>query len=125
MLPIQATEFVPLFVREARQTKLNRRFPGAVESENTMIKITEKYHSDCMDKAFRIATMFCGGVIRYDETASENAGYEVYRNVTEYYTYLCLLGDRIEVNLHTGEVINIWIDYQYGDDDDPLFINRK
>lgn len=34
----------------------------------------------------------------------------VFRSSVEYYNYICDLGDRLEVNLESGETINIWID---------------
>ncbi len=46
-----------------------------------------------------------------DEGSSERAGYSVYRSTAEghYYDYVCDLGDRLEVNLSTGESINVWV----------------
>lgn len=45
-----------------------------------------------------------------DYEASERAGYSIYRSTVEYYDYICDLGDRLEVNLASGESINIWIE---------------
>ena len=45
-----------------------------------------------------------------DETASNNAGYPIYRSAESYYTYICDLADRLEVNKADGETINIWIE---------------
>ena len=45
-----------------------------------------------------------------DEGSSARAGYPVFRSSVEYYNYICDLGDRLEVNLESGETINIWID---------------
>ena len=48
-----------------------------------------------------------------DMVASEKAGYKVYRSPLSYYDYICDLGDRLEINLHTGKTINIWIDLDF------------
>lgn len=52
-----------------------------------------------------------------DETRSKNAGYPVYMldpdvtdNETAYNTYVCVLNDRLELNLPNGKSINIWCD---------------
>ena len=46
----------------------------------------------------------------HDHEASKNSGYEVYRDIDEYYNYICCLGDRLEVNLKEGnQTINLWI----------------
>lgn len=46
----------------------------------------------------------------YDDIASEKAGYNIYRDVEEYYNYICCLGDRLELNLKEGnQTINLWI----------------
>lgn len=45
-----------------------------------------------------------------DMGSSERAGYPVYRSETEYYDYICDLGDRLEVNLKEGcKTVNVWI----------------
>lgn len=46
-----------------------------------------------------------------DVKSSEHAGYPVYRSTAEghYYDYICDLNDRLEVNLSTGESINVWV----------------
>ena len=46
-----------------------------------------------------------------DDGSSERAGYPVYRSTAEghYYDYICDLDDRLEVNLSTGETINVWV----------------
>ena len=46
-----------------------------------------------------------------DVKASENAGYNIYRSESEYYDYVCDLCDRLEINLHNGQTINIHIEY--------------
>ena len=45
-----------------------------------------------------------------DENSSARAGYPVFRSSVEYYNYICDLGNRLEVNLESGETVNIWID---------------
>lgn len=46
-----------------------------------------------------------------DHESSERAGYKIYRDMEEFYNYVCELGDRIEVNLKEGNVItNLWIE---------------
>lgn len=46
-----------------------------------------------------------------DEQSTERAGYPIYRSTAEghYYDYICDLGCRLEVNLSSGETVNIWI----------------
>lgn len=53
-----------------------------------------------------------------DNKSSERAGYPVYRSTADghYYDYICDLGDRLEINLSTGETINIWVE---DDTDEP------
>lgn len=47
----------------------------------------------------------------HDHEASKSAGYEVYRDLDEYYNYICVLGDRLEVNIKEGnQTINLWIE---------------
>lgn len=41
---------------------------------------------------------------------TKRAGYPIFRSSVEYYNYICDLGDRLEVNLESGETVNIWID---------------
>ena len=45
-----------------------------------------------------------------DHKSSEIAGYNTYRDIEEFYNYICDLGDRIEVNLKKeNQTINLWI----------------
>ena len=45
-----------------------------------------------------------------DHEAGKKAGYDIYRDLEEYYNYICCLGDRLEVNLKEGnQTINLWI----------------
>jgi hypothetical protein len=49
-----------------------------------------------------------------DEKSSKNAGYNIYRSTAEgsnFYNYICDLGDRLEINLVEGnKTINVWIE---------------
>lgn len=46
-----------------------------------------------------------------DEVLSNNAGYDIYFSTAEgVYAWISDLDDRLEVNLPTGESINIWIE---------------
>lgn len=45
-----------------------------------------------------------------DADASSRAGYDVFRSENDYYSYICDLGDRLEVNLSNGDTLNVWID---------------
>lgn len=45
-----------------------------------------------------------------DADASGRAGYDVFRSESDYYSYICDLGDRLEVNLSNGDTLNVWID---------------
>ena len=45
-----------------------------------------------------------------DADASSRAGYDVFRSESDYYSYICDLGDRLEVNLSNGDNLNVWID---------------
>lgn len=59
--------------------------------------------------------MFKGKQWYHDHEASKSAGYEVYRDLEEYYNYICCLGDRLEVNLKEGnQTINLWIKPEEG-----------
>lgn len=45
-----------------------------------------------------------------DDQASSRAGYDVFRSESDFYSYICDLGDRLEVNLSNGDTLNVWID---------------
>lgn len=46
-----------------------------------------------------------------DCESSKRAGYNTYRDIEEFYNYVCELGDRVEVNLKEGNVTtNLWIE---------------
>ena len=47
-----------------------------------------------------------------DEGSSQRAGYPIFRSTADghFYDYICDLNDRLEVNLSTGETVNIWIE---------------
>lgn len=47
----------------------------------------------------------------FDHESSERAGYKTYRDIEEFYNYVCELGDRVEVNLKEGNhTINLWLE---------------
>ena len=46
-----------------------------------------------------------------DETKSENAGYDIYCSTCDgVNAWICDLDKRLEINLATGETVNIWIE---------------
>lgn len=49
-----------------------------------------------------------------DEDSSQRAGYPTFRSTADghFYDYICDLNDRLEVNLSTGETVNIWIEQE-------------
>lgn len=44
-----------------------------------------------------------------DILSSSRAGYPVYRSSVNRLDYICDLGDRLEVNFHSGRTVNVWI----------------
>lgn len=59
-------------------------------------------------KAWEIADALIPTDYNKSETRSIRAGYDVYEGAQG--DYICDLGDRLEVNLTSGESINIWIE---------------
>ena len=58
-----------------------------------------------------IHEMFPGKQWYLDHESSDRAGYKTYRDIEEFYNYVCELGDRLEVNLKENNVtINLWIE---------------
>ena len=58
-----------------------------------------------------IHEMFPGTQWYLDHESSERAGYKTYRDIEEFYNYVCELGDRVEVNLKEGNhTINLWLE---------------
>jgi hypothetical protein len=58
-----------------------------------------------------IHEMFPGTQWYFDHESSERAGYKTYRDIEEFYNYVCELGDRVEVNLKEGNrTINLWLE---------------
>ena len=45
---------------------------------------------------------------KYDERSTERAGYPIYRSEEEYYSYICDLGCRLELNLASGDTVNYY-----------------
>lgn len=62
------------------------------------------------NEAWEIAKAMTDGECALDAVSTKCAGYNVYRSGKEYYTYICDLGDRLEVNLANGKTVNIWIE---------------
>ena len=62
-------------------------------------KLISNYNNSCTLEDFQI-----------DNEASKKAGYPIYRNINNYYDYICNLGNRLEINLANSETINIWIE---------------
>lgn len=51
-----------------------------------------------------------------DHESSERAGYNTYRDINEFYNYICILNDRVEVNLKEGNItMNLWIEKEEPD----------
>lgn len=73
-----------------------------------MITVTTKA------EAWDIAMALLGGKTSYslDQKSSERAGYNIFRNDESYYSYICDLGDRLEVNMENGATKNVWIGKQ-------------
>lgn len=59
-------------------------------------------------KAWELAENIIPTDYNKNETLSERAGYPIYEGING--DYICDLGSRLEVNLITGETINIWIE---------------
>lgn len=68
-----------------------------------MITVDTKYN------AWKLINKFIGAPYLKDDKASENAGYDVYRN-EEKDIYVNDLGVRLEINYADGTTENIWID---------------
>ena len=79
---------------------------------------TTHYHVNSVSAAWAKVNEVFPTDYNEDENSSARADYPVFRSSVEYYNYICDLGDRLEVNLESGETVNIWIDeseaFQYG-----------
>lgn len=71
---------------------------------------TTNYHVNSISAAWAKVNEVFPADYSKDENSSARAGYPVFRSSVEYYNYICDLGDRLEVNLESGETVNIWID---------------
>lgn len=71
---------------------------------------TTHYHVNSVSAAWAKVNEIFPTDYNKDENSSARAGYPVFRSSVEYYNYICDLGNRLEVNLESGETINIWID---------------
>lgn len=60
-------------------------------------------------EAWEIVNRIFPGDYAEDAASTARAGYSVYRGTTERRAYVCDLGDRLEVNLHNGRTVNVWI----------------
>ena len=61
--------------------------------------------------------MFPGTQWYLDHESSERAGYKTYRDTEEFYNYICILNDRVEVNLKEGNrTINLWLEKEVKED---------
>ena len=63
-----------------------------------------------------IKEMFPDTEWKFDKESSERAGYKTYRDTNEFYNYICMLNDKVEVNLKEGnQTINLWIEKEEPD----------
>lgn len=61
-----------------------------------------------MKEAWEAADKMFPTDYQISETASQNAGYPIYRSPINFYDAICDLGDRLEVNV-AGKSVNIWV----------------
>lgn len=71
------------------------------------------------NEAWEIAKALTNGDCALDARSTEIAEYKVYRSESEFYTYICDLGDRLEVNLANGQTVNLWIDPEAEKETEP------
>lgn len=64
---------------------------------------TTHYHVNSISAAWAKVNEVFPTDYNKDENSSARAGYPVFRSSVEYYNYICDLGDRLEVNLESGE----------------------
>lgn len=66
---------------------------------------------DSKEQAWKEADKLIPTDYEEDTSASKRAGYPIYRSTNPdlFYTYICDLGDRLEVNLENGKSTNVWI----------------
>lgn len=69
-----------------------------------MITVDNKHN------AWNLVNRLTGYAYCKDNKASENAGYNIYRNDEEKDTYVCDLGARLEINYADGATESIWIE---------------
>ena len=62
------------------------------------------------EEAWSIVDMVFPTDYTKDEESSARAGYPIYRSPISHYDYICDLNTRLEVNLKTGETVNVWIE---------------
>lgn len=69
----------------------------------------ERIEAKSRKEAWTIADAIFPTDYEEDATSSAQAGYKVYRSRVDWYDYICDLGDRLEINLHSGKTVNVWI----------------
>lgn len=70
----------------------------------------EHVHVNSVAEAWIAADKIIPNDYERDDGASVRAGYPIYRSTYEYLDYICDLCTRLEINLHDGRTVNIWID---------------
>lgn len=68
------------------------------------------FHTRTRAEAWRLLekTVFFSTVYRYDEKSSARGGCDTWRDVGNYYNYVCDVGDRFEINRYNGATVNVW-----------------
>lgn len=80
--------------------------------------MTKNYKFGLIQKAWAKVNEIFPTDYEYDVQRSKRAGYDVYSSTAEghYYDYICILGDRLEVNLSNGDTVNVWYGCEDGED---------
>lgn len=71
---------------------------------------TEHFHVTSTNEAWGLATEVFGVSCSIDQTATDIAGYKIFRGNTDAACWISDLGNRLELNMSDGSTINIWID---------------
>ena len=75
--------------------------------------MTKHIHEIGRQNATNAVNAIFPGDYEIDTAVSKTAGYDVYRSTdreNHYYNYICDLGNRFEINLESGDTVNVWID---------------
>ena len=74
--------------------------------------MSKSIHVSTLADAWNVTNALFPTDYAQDESSSSRAGYPVYRSTADghHYDYICDLGNRLEVNLSTGETVNISFD---------------